>query len=74
MVASVRPPVHPSVIALMLENTIECNLKGVQNGCVCNLLLFRQVGRLWLTSLLILSDIGPDMGTMGLSYPYGAQG
>ncbi len=31
--------------------------RGVQNGCVCNLLLFRQVGRLRSMTLLIVHCI-----------------
>ena len=26
---------------------------GIQNGCVCNLILFQHVGRLWLITLLL---------------------
>ena len=44
-----------SFVLYVLKNIIECNLRGIQNGCVCNLLMFRQVGHLQLMTLLILS-------------------
>ena len=42
--------VRPSVIALTLRVIIT---RGVQNGCVCNLLLFRHVGLMQSITLLI---------------------
>ena len=45
------------MIALTLE-PFERIPKGVQNGCVCNLLLFRQVRRLRSITLLIVAGFG----------------
>ncbi len=45
-------------IRYTLKNIVVLISRGAQNGCLCNLLLFRQNGHLRLITLLILNLVG----------------